>query len=187
MFSELDVFVFTLGLTEGWINQESGLVYSIAPGTVAGEYIPSIHKFRNFTYPEILDDLRAFWSIVEQHNSSARMILTVSPVPLTATASGHHVLSASTYSKSVLRAVAGDFANEVEEVAYFPSYEIVSSAPSSGWFFNPDKRTVNKRGVDYVMEHFFACLDGFDELSVVGDEHDAEVICDESKLEEFGR
>ena len=39
-------------------------------------------------------------------NPKARLVLTVSPVPLAATASGSHVLPATIYSKSVLRAAA---------------------------------------------------------------------------------
>ena len=35
MFEECDVFVFTLGLTEGWASSVDGAVYPLAPGTVA--------------------------------------------------------------------------------------------------------------------------------------------------------
>lgn len=184
MFRELDVLVFTLGLTEAWTNRENGLVYPLAPGTSAGNYDPDLHAFHNFRYPEIIGDLRKFWAILKAENPTARMILTVSPVPLTATASPHHVLAATTYSKSVLRAVAGDFSSEEADVHYFPSFEIISSTPGSGWFFNPDKRTVNKMGVDYVMQHFFSCLDGFSP-SASKDEYDADVVCDEEKLERY--
>lgn len=187
MFRELDVLVFTLGLTEAWSNNISGLVYPVAPGTVAGEYNPSEHVFNNFKYPEIMSDIRKFWKIITIENPTAKLILTVSPVPLTATASKNHVLWATTYSKSVLRAVAGDFSEETEGVFYFPSYEIISSAPSSGWFFNPDQRTVNKKGVDYVMEHFFSCLAGFEGSSGSKDVYDAEVVCDEGKLENYAQ
>ena len=185
MIREMDVLVFTLGLTEAWVNRATGIVYPVAPGTIAGEYDADEHHFHNFTYPEIIDDLRKFWAIVKLENPSARMILTVSPVPLTATASANHVLLATTYSKSVLRAVAGDFANEADGVSYFPSFEIISSSPGEGRFFNPDKRTVNRRGVDYVMEHFFSCLDDFDASSSSMDEHDLDVVCDEGQLENY--
>jgi len=67
-------------------------------------------------------------------------------------ASGKHVLNATSYSKSTLRAVAGDAAKAFANVFYFPSYEIISSAASRGMFFNPDLRTVNPMGVDLVMK-----------------------------------
>lgn len=187
MLTEIDVLVFTMGLTEGWVHAETGVVYPVAPGTAAGVYDPALHLFHNFRYTEIMEDLRAFWALVKSVNPRARLILTISPVPLTATASGHHVLWATTYSKSTLRAVAQDFVADHAEAYYFPSYEIISSAPSAGFFFNPDKRTVNPRGVDFVMEHFFANLAGFDGTAQGTDAHDAEVVCDEGKLEQYAR
>lgn len=188
LFSQLDVLVFTLGLTEGWENRRTGAIYPAAPGTIAGNLDQDIHGFVNFRYPEIQADLNNFWNLLTRMNPGARMILTVSPVPLTATASGKHVLSASTYSKSVLRAVAEDFSADQENVDYFPSYEIISSTAAAGWFFNPDKRTVNSRGVDLVMEHFFSSLVGFDGDAAndpLVDDQDLDVVCEEGDLEKY--
>lgn len=187
LLTEMDVLVFTLGLTEGWVNKHTGVVYPTAPGTLAGEYDEEHHGFVNFRYGEIKSDLEKCWELILSVNPRARMILTVSPVPLTATASGHHVLAATTYSKSVLRAVAGDFAADNTNVSYFSSYEIIATSPSAGWFYNPDKRTVNTRGVDLVMENFFASLDGFeaDESIDSLDSNDLEVVCEEGDLEKY--
>ena len=85
-----------------------------------------------------------------------RFILTVSPVPLTATASGNHVLPATTYSKSVLRAVAGHLAEHRKGVDYFPSFEIITNQAARGTFFEPNLRSVRNDGVDVVMKTFFA-------------------------------
>lgn len=184
MFATLDVLVFTLGLTEGWEAVEDGTMYPMAPGTIAGSHDPARYRFHNLRYPEILADLAAFRDRLRDVNPGARMLLTVSPVPLTATATDQHVLPAAVYSKSVLRAVAGDMAADHDDVAYFPSYEIISSHPSRAMYFNPDLRTVNQYGVDYVMTHFFSGpLKA--EFGDPGAEADAEVdlICDEEKLE----
>ena len=43
-----DVFVFTLGLTEGWENAETGQPYAMCPGTVAGSFDAERHVFRNY-------------------------------------------------------------------------------------------------------------------------------------------
>ena len=187
LLSDLDVLVFTLGLTEAWVDTGEGVVLPTAPGTIAGSFDPSVHTFHNFRYPEIASDLEEFWRLVKRVNASARLILTVSPIPLTATASGEHVLQATTYSKSVLRAVAGDFAADQADVYYFPSFEIISSPASAGFFFNPDRRTVNPLGVEVVMKHFMRSLDGFDAATEVdvGDGHDLAEICDEGKLEQY--
>ncbi|MDM9620702.1 GSCFA domain-containing protein [Rhizobium sp. S96] len=151
-----DVLIFTLGLTEAWVSKADGAVFPLCPGTVAGAFDENAYEFKNFTYFEIFEDLIAFLGKVRQINPDMHFILTVSPVPLTATKSGEHVLAATTYSKSVLRAVAGHIASEVEFVDYFPSYEIIAAAPMRGMFYDPNMRTVNAAGVDYVMSHFFA-------------------------------
>ena len=185
MFAELNVFVFTMGLTEGWENVVDGTMYPVAPGTVAGTYDPLRHVFRNLRAAEIRTDLLAFWDRLRTINPTARMLLTVSPVPLAATATQNHVLVATTYSKSVLRAVAGELAEDVEDIHYFPSYEIISSHPARGMFFEPDLRNVNMFGVNYVMSHFFSgsLAAEFVAGTQIQEEGDLELICDEEKLD----
>ena len=81
--------------------------------------------------------------------------MTVSPVPLAATATDKNVLVATSYSKSVLRAVAGSLSDEFAEIDYFPSYEIISTPFSRRFFYGPDMREVTSTGVDLVMKTFF--------------------------------
>ena len=154
-----DVFIFTLGLTEGWVNTVSQQNYSICPGTGIGEFEPDNHQFKNYSYNEILDDLNEAFEIMRNLNPNLHVLLTVSPVPLVATASGDHVLVATQYSKSVLRAVAGQLASTDERIDYFPSYEIIASTPSRANFFEPNMRSVVPEGVDLVMKHVFSGLD----------------------------
>lgn len=151
-----EVFVFTFGLTEGWVHRASGTVYPTAPGTIAGRYDPEIFAFKNFTFEEVLGDFRDFRELVRAINPRVRFLLTVSPVPLTATASDQHVLPATMYSKSVLRAVAGQLYQEHEDIDYFPAYEIVAGHPSRGFFYDANLRTVAEAGVETVMRVFFA-------------------------------
>ena len=148
--------VFTLGLTESWQNRDSGLEYAICPGTLAGSYDDEQHKFSNANMRVIFRELDKALKTLRKHNRSLRVLLTVSPVPLTATASGKHVMTATTYSKSVLRAVAGQMADEVKWVDYFPSYEIITNPVFRGMFYGPNQRSVVPDGVDTVMGHFFA-------------------------------
>ena len=150
------VFVFTLGLTEAWKNNRNGDVYPMCPGTVAGRFDREVHEFINFSFPEVYSDLKRCLDIMHSRNPALRFLLTVSPVPLTATASGDHVLVATTYSKSVLRAVAGEMAASRDDTDYFPSYEIITSAPFRGWFYQQNMRSVTPQGVSFVMESFFA-------------------------------
>lgn len=157
-FTDADVFVFTLGLTEGWESRETGQPYAMCPGTTAGTFDAARHVFRNYAYPEIHAAMQQAFALMRGVNPGLRFLLTVSPVPLTATASGQHVLVATTYSKSVLRAVAGDLAAADEGVDYFPSYEIVTGGRSRADFFEDNMRSVRPEGVAHVMQHFFAGL-----------------------------
>ena len=152
-----DVFVFTLGLTESWAHAETGLEYALCPGTVPGcAFDPEKHVFRNSGFRPLLRDMQAAIKLMRAKNPSLKILLTVSPVPLTATASAKHVLVATTYSKSVLRTLAGQLEAEVKGVDYFPSYEIITHPVFRGMFYGPNMRSVAPQGVECVMQHFFA-------------------------------
>jgi hypothetical protein len=186
-----DIFVFTFGLTEGWIHSESGTCYPTAPGTVAGEYDPNIFEFRNFRAGETRAAFESFRTLVLEKNPNARFIVTVSPVPLVATATGSHVLAATTYSKSVLRAVAGELAEDYADVDYFPSYELISAPFSKGFFYAPDLRNVEDQGVLSVMRIFFSQHPpikrkdaGASRKAKTPSKDD--IVCEDAMLETFG-
>jgi hypothetical protein len=155
MFANVDVFVFTLGLTEAWISREDGSAFPICPGVSGGEFDNSKYALVNLDYPSTMADLENFVQILKHHRRDAKVLLTVSPVPLNATATQDHVAVATTYSKSVLRAVAGALCAKYDFIDYFPSFEIISSSPMRSMFFNPDMRTVSSSGVAHVMKQFF--------------------------------
>lgn len=186
MFRSLDVFIFTLGLTETWQSGEDGAVFPLAPGVVAGRYDAQKHAFANFTKAEVLDDLRSFFSALRSINPKARMILTVSPVPLAATFEDRSVLVSTHLSKSVLRVACDEFVRENPDSFYFPSYEIVSGSFHRGRYFAADLRTVTQEGVNHVMRLFVqhgvdrAALPG---LAMAQDEGLMDIICEEEKLD----
>ena len=154
MLGEAEVFVFTLGLTEAWIDQPTGRVYQTCPGVIAGQFDPERHVFHNFTVPELRADLELAFGLLRSFRKRMRMILTVSPVPLTATASGGHVLPATMHSKARLRVAAGEFAAAHRGVDYFPSYELVTNPAARGRFFEPNLRAVTPEAVQMVMGVF---------------------------------
>jgi hypothetical protein len=157
LFMDMDVFIFTLGLTEAWLSKTDETVFPTAPGVVAGEYDPARYGFRNFGFVDVVEDFSAFLDLIAAHRTKPlKVLLTVSPVPLTATASGQHVLAATTYSKAVLRAAAGHLSEASADIDYFPSYEIVSSSWSRGIFYEANLRSVTTTGVGVVMKTFFA-------------------------------
>ena len=154
LFARTDVLVFTLGLTEAWMNKTTGTIYPSCPGVIAGEFNPEEHAFINFGFEDIMADLVEIRSLLRRDKPALKILLTVSPVPLTATASGDNVLVATTYSKSVLRAACGSMISKFDDVDYFPSYEIIASPAARGYFYEPNMRSVNKNGVQHVMKTF---------------------------------
>jgi hypothetical protein len=161
MFETLDVFVFTLGLTECWRSTDDGAVFPICPGVEGGVFDPERYEFYNQPVEDVIADLTAFQNGLEAVNPKAQTIFTVSPVPLVATAEpGAHVLSATIYSKSVLRVAAEALRQKFANVHYFPSYEIITGAFSRGAYYAPDLRNVVEEGVAHVMRLFMAHATG---------------------------
>jgi hypothetical protein len=155
MFETLDVFVFTLGLTECWRSTADGAVFPVCPGVQGGEFDPKKYEFYNQPVEDVIGDLTEFRDALAAVNPSAQIIFTVSPVPLVATAEpGAHVLSATTYSKSVLRVAAETLRKRFDNVHYFPSYEIITGAFNHGAYYAADLRNVVEDGVSHVMRLF---------------------------------
>lgn len=189
LFARTSCLIFTLGLTECWADRESGRVYPTCPGVVAGQFDAGRHVLLNLRHAEVLADLEAARTLLQGLNPGMRMILTVSPVPLTATAAGGHVLVATTRAKAVLRAAADEFATMHADVDYFPAYEIVTNPAARGRFFHPNLREVTPEGVAAVMGCFLAAHGLAAEPQPQPVEHVAsadlteDVICDEILLE----
>ena len=156
MIEQMGVFVFTLGLTEAWEETAANVVYGSHPAviqsTLQADHVTAV----NFDYAQVLEDLEYVLDLIARHSQvgGPKVVLTVSPVALAATHQDSHVVTATTYSKAVLRAVAGKVAATRPEVDYFPSYEIFSLAQSFGQFLAEDLRDVNPRGVAVAMRAF---------------------------------
>lgn len=151
---EMDVFVFTLGLTESWMDSRDGAVYPLAPGVAGGVYDENIHVFRNFDVAEVAADLQWSLDFIRSHNPSVKFILTVSPVPLNATALDRHVAVSTAYSKAVLRVAAEQICDANDMCDYFPSYEIITSPITRAAYFEDDAREIRSEGVHHVMSLF---------------------------------
>ncbi|MDI4661943.1 MULTISPECIES: GSCFA domain-containing protein [Cobetia] len=183
-----DVFIFTMGLTECWINSDKGYEYPLCPGTIAGEFNDELHSYKNSSFSDVYNNLVSSLDLIRKINPKIKVILTVSPVPLTATKSANNVLVATMHSKSILRAVAGEVSSQYDFVDYFPSYEIINSPVYQGAFFNTNKRGVSRPGVNFVMNSFFISLHGKygSPFNVVEEREVADIKCEEELLEAFG-
>lgn len=190
MLRTMDLFIFTLGLTEAWVHRESGTVYPTAPGAIAGSFDEKVYMFKNYQFQEIIGAFSEFQEILVKLRPDGKlpkMLLTVSPVPLTATASGKHVLAATTYSKSILRAVAGQLSDENSHIDYFPSFEIITNQGAHGSFYESNIRSVRREGVEVVMKTFFAEHGATASLPLVPKSEEEDIQCEEVLLEAFGK
>jgi hypothetical protein len=169
----------------------------MCPGTVRGRFDADLHRFVNYRTGEIVDRLNATMDRLREVRPDMRFLLTVSPVPLTATASGGHVLTATMHSKSVLRAAAGEMVSRRDDVDYFPSYELISGLQSGGRYYEANLRSVKREGVEFVMRHFAAGLGvqapapvAAPVAGLVGTpkaSEDGELSCEEALLEAFAQ
>jgi hypothetical protein len=142
---EADVYVITLGLTEVWRNERNGLYVNQAPKSPGKDFV-----FVASTFQQNYDNLARVCSLVAKHFPNKRIVLTVSPVPLTKTFTTDDVVVANTLSKSTLRAVAGQIAKDFSNATYWPSYEIALARD----LFEEDGRHVRQEGIKLIVEQF---------------------------------
>ncbi len=165
MFDSMRILVFTLGLTESWVSTSDGYVFPTAPGVIAGEFDSTKYKFVNFNYNDIVSDFLDFMNYINNKQGRVcKFILTVSPVPLNATASiKNHVMQATFYSKSVLRAAAGFLSDNFSDIDYFPSFEIITNPWVVNNYYEENMRDIRAYGVQEVMKIFFTEHDSLDQ------------------------
>lgn len=194
MLEQLDWLVLTLGLTECWRHRPSGTVFPMAPGTQAGRFDPDLHELWISSHREAREDLLSLRSTIESLRGGRpfQLLLTVSPVPLTATASGRHVLSATLQAKATLLSVAQELAREQAGIHYFPSYEIIHHPNRRDSAFAANLRSIRPDAVAEVMQVFQrsygpeSSTETTAELAVDPNNPGSDdLICDEALLEAF--
>jgi hypothetical protein len=194
MIETMDVFVFTFGLTECWRHRSDGAVLQLAPGVAGGEYDPRLYEFWNMTVGEVVRDFLAAADLIHSRNPDVRMILSVSPVSIIATGEDRHVLVSNSASKAILRAAADEVVRSRSNIAYFPSYDLVTASPNAARFYGDDTRRINAFGVDRTMKMFFDHFTAQDGAATGGVQAirldvaseaktNARVVCDEEAIE----
>lgn len=181
MFATAGVFVFTLGLTEAWQDTATGRVLPVCPGLYSDDDSLKYH-FHNYSYAEVDTAMDHFTQGFSAINPDAKILLTVSPVPLTATYTEDHVLVATMHSKSILRVVCSSQTERQANTYYFPSYEMISNPYTAGTPYAPDNlRSIMRPPINQVMAFF--------EQEYLGKNpsdpgtQETEVMCDEVEIE----
>jgi len=121
--------ILTLGLNEVWHDHQTGMHLNIAPSFWTVQKEAERFSLEITDVNENLDALEQLRSRLKALQPDVRIIVTVSPVPLTCTFQPVDVAVANTLSKATLRAAAEAFDQRHDDVAYFPSYEMVTIAP----------------------------------------------------------
>ena len=128
VFLETDFFILTLGLSEIWYDDQSGGVFWRA--IPRNHFDPDRHKFRVSSFEETKSNLARIIQLINQHVPNAKILITLSPVPLAATFRQVSCVTANAVSKSILRSALDEVFRENSQALnqslfYFPSYEII--------------------------------------------------------------
>jgi len=148
------VVIITLGLVEIWRDLEADVYTNSTPVPELLQTQPGRYEFHLTSFAENWANLEAIHALLSRcGHPDLRIVITVSPVPLMTTFSTMDVVVANTYAKSLLRAVAQEWAAAHGNVDYFPSYEIVlNSDRAAAW--EADLRHVKGAGAQHIMELF---------------------------------
>ena len=159
-FKKTDVFIITLGLSEVWYNKKTGGVFWRAVPT--DNYDPKLHCFKVASFLENKENIQFIYNSIKKINKDAKVIFTISPVPLVATFRPISCISANSVSKSLLRAAIDEFYREIsdpmkEGLYYWPSYEMVKDLfpyTYKGSPYKKDNRHIKDDCIAQIMKNF---------------------------------
>jgi hypothetical protein len=146
------LFIFTLGLTETWFDGRCGL-YCNAQSIGALRANPERYEFRNLDTNSVRLHLEAIIALIREEVPGARIVFTVSPVPMEKTCMPTDVATANSYTKATLLAAVRDVEMRHADVGYFPSYEMATLTRRSA-VWRQDNRHIKDEFVDRVMAEF---------------------------------
>lgn len=156
---DADVITITLGLIESWYDKKAGSTLNLMPAygrndnqgrkLIDGDRF----EFQVMSFEENMRNLQEIYRIIRANNPDCQIVVTVSPVPLSATFSHRDVSIANMMSKSTLRTCAESWIGIHPEIQYFPSYEMaVMSDPSI--VYQDDGIHIQDSFVKEIMAHF---------------------------------
>ena len=150
---DTDVFIITLGLSEIWCDKTTGGVFW--RGVPSRLFDPERHAFRVVSFEENKRNIRSIHDLIRKHRPDAKVIFSVSPIPLAATFRPVSCITANSVSKALLRGAVDEVHREVSgegAMFYWPSYEIVLDVFDRPWM--SDRRHVRKPVLNFVMTLF---------------------------------
>jgi len=157
IFRNTDVFIITLGLSEVWYDKHTDEVFWRA--VPRRHYDADRHKFRQTTVEQNYNNLKSICRLINNSVGDAKIVFTLSPVPLISTFRSVPIVQANTVSKSILRVAVESLIDQnlFKNLFYWPSYEIINT-----FFLDPfldDCRHIRSEILNFNMALFdyYAC------------------------------
>src|SRR5256885_2950011 len=146
--------ILTLGLAEVWRDVKADVFVNCTPIPSLFRTQPDRYEFHLTDFDENWANLEAIYRLLSHcGHAELHIVVTVSPVPLMNTFSTMDIVVANAWAKSLLRAVAQEWASAHPNVDYFPSYEIVQNSDRAA-VWERDLRHVRGAGVQHIMHLF---------------------------------
>jgi tetratricopeptide (TPR) repeat protein len=124
--SEADFVIYTLGVAPAFFNKASGRFTPHEADDFKQFQFLAEHEYRTSTLEQNLANLREIHALLRKARPGVKLVITVSPVPLSATFEMSSAVVADCVSKSILRAAAHEFMKDAGEGTYYwPSFEMV--------------------------------------------------------------
>jgi len=155
--------IITLGLSEVWFDKATGYYLNMAPRRAMLRADPDRFELHVLSYDETRAMLFEAVELIRRHGRPGiQVLLTVSPVPLTATYRDQDVMVANSYSKSVLRAAVEEVVQAHDFVGYYPSFESITLSPRPEVYVE-DEVHVTQEIIDLNIGRMVAAYTGEDE------------------------
>ena len=146
--------IVTLGLAEVWRDAKANVFVNRTPIPSLFKSDPDRYEFQLSNFVENWANLEATYELLTRYgHPDFHIIVTVSPVPLMNTFSTMDIVVANAWAKSLLRAVAQEWAMAHPNVDYFPSYEIVQNSDHAA-VWEKDLRHVTGPAVQHIIKLF---------------------------------
>lgn len=150
--TQCSVLIITLGMTEVFRKKDNNKVCNQVPVYGGGGGLRETEFYKS-TYEDNLVNMRTLLEDFKSLNPNARVVLSVSPVPLHRSFGSNDIFVNNYASKCTLRAVAEQISDEYSWVSYFPSFEAVWNMGSSA-YQERDLLHVKPKVVETIIKSF---------------------------------
>lgn len=153
--SQANIIVITLGYNEAWKYKPDNSWINRTPSTpFLRRYIEDF-EFCTLTHDDVIKQLDQTIIKIKTISPNCKIVLSVSPVPLSSTFTNRDVIVANQISKSTLLVAASHMQNKYNFVDYFPSYEMIINSRRE-FAFEADNIHIKQEAVKLVMQNFFS-------------------------------